>query len=133
MAQHGGIDLRLGRKLRSVQSIEPGQKRLGLAGARQLRLGRHRGETGPARGTAVCLDNPSRLLDPVFVICFGQRREPRIGALVLRRQRGGEGSGDEDRRSENGSPHRHPPFAADQSGFFATPTMAGRSKRSLIM
>jgi len=52
---------------------------------------------------------------------------------VLRCKRGRKSGSDEDRRSMNGSPHRFSPVVLDQSGFFATPTMAGRSRRSLIM
>ena len=78
-------------------------------------------------------DDAARLLDLIGAIGFGERVELRIGIALLRRKRHRKTGSDEDRRFAHGSPHRRFPSFGDQSGFFATPTMAGRSRRSLII
>ena len=132
------IDPRPGAERRLVESVEPREERLGLRRARQMRLGRHRRQTAAGRGAAVAFLDLMVLIELVGVVLVGQGRKPlvragrgrRLGRLHLLRRRW--------RRKHTGGDHRrkrkpHSTLSPLRRNYFATLTIAGRSRRSLIM
>ena len=128
VAENRRIDPALCRQGCGVDRVEPGKHLLGITGTGHVGFRRDRPELRALRGRTVGLHDLPVIGKALLVPAVGERQHRRVVG-----QRGRCTQGGKDRHRFESGPHAQPLVRQNQSGFLATPTMAGRSRRSLIL